>query len=184
MLKSTPPAPASLPLGRIELSPPPRPASGISFDRPNGESVKFSEPSRLGPISSIGRLRAPGLYVILKNDGSASPRPFRELYFGESENIHERASNSHERFEDWSSAAGGESNLYVAYHWMFGSSKEERTSVEADLIERYHPQCNIAQNPFASFLAEYARPASGPGAPTLDPAARSLFGVSRVLGSK
>jgi hypothetical protein len=145
-------------LMRAMRPPAPAPAKpdGIWFDRNNGATVQFSEPTRLRSSLfglSLAPLPGAGLYAVLVADGSATPRPFRALYFGESETIDKRASSSHEKYGDWCAAAGGEDKLYVAYCWMIGSTKDERTSVEAGLIERYHPVCNVVFNSLAWFLA-------------------------------
>jgi hypothetical protein len=144
-------------LGAVQ-TPAPAPApveiGGIRFGRNNGETVRFSEPVRFrrSPFygESLSPLPGAGLYAVLVADGSASPRPFRVLYFGESENIDRRASSSHERYGDWCATAGGGEKLFVAYCWMIGSSKDERTSVESGLIGHYRPRCNTVFNHPAS----------------------------------
>jgi hypothetical protein len=149
-------------LGAVQT---PAKPNGIFFARNSGESVRFSEPSQLpGYIYGLRMPPVPGagLYAILVADNSASPRPFRVIYFGESECIDERVSPSHEKYEDWCTAAGGADKLHVAYCWMIGSSKDERTAVESGLIGHYHPQCNIVYNSFASIFAEYTGPAVVP----------------------
>jgi hypothetical protein len=132
---------------------------GIWFERNNGDKVRFSEPMAfpLASFSSIyrnlyalGMTPDPGLYTVLVGDNSCRPRPFRVLYFGESGNMNERVTPEHEHYQDWSRAAGGAENLRVAYYFLFGSTKDERVSIESDLIKYYSPQCNVTFNPFAS----------------------------------
>ena len=105
---------------------------GIWFYRNNGEKVRFSEPVQLPAHRydlAFPPIPGPGLYAVLVPDNAASPRPFRVLYFGESEELDERVSSSHERYDDWCNAAKGAANVYVAYHWMTFSSKADRTAM-------------------------------------------------------
>lgn len=130
---------------------PPFRTDGIRFYQSGDKSVRFSEPMEFPRATSGGFLLPPipgcGLYAILVRDESASPRPFRVLYFAESDNIDASARETHERFGDWCAAANGAENLYVAYCWRFGSTKEEREAIAAALIDNYSPQCNA---PFKS----------------------------------
>jgi hypothetical protein len=104
------------------------------------------------PLFRIGLAPDPGIYAIVVGDNSASPRPFRVLYFGESENITERVTTAHEHYEDWCQAGGGAHNLRVAYNFMFASSKAERISTESGLIGYYRPVCNRQFNPLAGLF--------------------------------
>jgi len=99
--------------------------------------------------------------VILVADNSWTPRSYRPLYFGETENLAERPTTSHERYEDWCTAAGDAGNVRVAYCWMIGSLKDERTAIESDLIKFYKPECNIAYNSFAWWLSRTTPVAAG-----------------------
>ncbi|HYR43806.1 MAG TPA: hypothetical protein VER98_12325, partial [Terriglobia bacterium] len=77
---------------------PPRP-EGIRFYRDGGDMVEFMEPR---PFSwQIPQPAWAGLYAILVADNSWKPRFFRPLYFGESENLAERPTTSHEHYRDW-----------------------------------------------------------------------------------
>lgn len=114
-------------------------------------SFRFSEPSTL--LSNLRRLpleelllRArptgvPGLYAIMLFDSTCNPRPFRVIYFGQSDNIYYRASKTHENYEDWCKAAGRNS-LYVSFYEMLGSTELQREIDETTLIDTYKPICN------------------------------------------
>jgi hypothetical protein len=58
-------------------------------------------------------------------------------------------------------AAGDAGNVRVAYCWMIGSTKDERTAIESDLIKFYKPECNIAYNSFAWWLSRTTPVAPG-----------------------
>ena len=95
--------------------------------------------SSLPPL--LARIGVPGLYVIMIADPSCSPRPFRALYFGQSEDMYGRANSNHENFLKWCGAANG-CVLYVSFCAMIGSTKEQRETAETALIDKYNPACN------------------------------------------
>ena len=179
-------SPLSSLLGKPSLPTPVPQPDGIWFARNNGDTIRFSEPfnfprdlfgSMYRSLRDLSATPDPGVYVILVGDNSARPRPFRALYFGQSGNMNERVTSSHERYGDWCRAAGGADNLRVAYHWMFGSTQGERESIESGLIEYYRPECNVTFNPFAS--SPFARDVvpSAPATPaSIAVLARLLYG--------
>lgn len=99
----------------------------------------FSEPCQFpAPLTPPTQ----GLYAILVPDASSSPRPFRVLYFGETQNLMNRLTQQHEKFAEWKREAGG-STLYVAFHAMFGGTDQQRKDAERELINAYKPPCNV-----------------------------------------
>lgn len=116
----------------------PPPLRGIVFN-----NLAFSEPEPLPAFSGLlCLLKSEGIYVILTDDIGATPRPFRALYFGESENLWGRATAAHENYPAWSQAAGIFRRLYRAFHLMHGSTQRQRQAVETALIAAYKPPCN------------------------------------------
>ena len=109
----------------------------------------FSEPTAFG---ASWLPMWPGLYAILVLDFTATPRPYRPIYFGKAEDLSARAVHSHEKYDEWCRAAGGAGRLYIAYCSMLGSSDSERSATEESLIKRYAPVCNKAFNIYASLL--------------------------------
>ncbi|HXN23390.1 MAG TPA: hypothetical protein VOA41_11685 [Candidatus Dormibacteraeota bacterium] len=135
---------------------PPRP-QGIAFYQRVAGLVHFDEPRELN-----GALPPPssGLYAILVQDESCSPRKFRVLYFGQARNASARVGSSHERYGDWARAGNGAWNLFVAFHWMPGSTEQQRCAVEDELIAYYDPVCNKTLNRSNPLLAAlYGMPA-------------------------
>jgi hypothetical protein len=144
-----PSAPAMVVPAMAVPMPAPKP-QGISFYRTNGAVVAFNEPHR---FSWAMVLPVAGIYAILVQDDSCSPRKFRVLYFGQASNLSERPTTSHERYDDWVRAAGSAESLYVAYALMWGSEEKDRTEIESGLIEYYGLSlCNDAYNPFRRAL--------------------------------
>jgi len=116
------------------LSPVPPAVQGINFG-----GRKFYEPRRFP-----GVLIPPtqGIYAILVQDAACSPRQFRVIYFGESNNLESRICTTHEKYSDWTREASG-SQLYVAYHATIGMSDAQRRDAECMLINHYKPSCNV-----------------------------------------
>ncbi|MEE9442830.1 MAG: hypothetical protein V3V99_09215 [candidate division Zixibacteria bacterium] len=80
-----------------------------------------------------------GAYSILHNNGST----YNVDYVGKSENLADRGFPwSHHRSNCWVNSAGSKSNVYIAVHFMPGSTKQQRTAVEGELIAKYNPPCN------------------------------------------
>ena len=51
------------------------------------------------------------------------------------------------RFKCWMDQAGGEGNLYVAIHPMFGSSVPDRRFAVGKIVSKYSPHCNMVPAP-------------------------------------
>ena len=131
-------------MGLAEPPAPVPPPKGIRFlDR------SFSEPT---VFASAWLPPSPGVYAMLVVDAACSPRPFRVLYFGKATNLGARVVRSHEKYPEWSWAASGAGQLYVAYHCMPNTSDWERAAVEESLIKHYAPVCNKTLNPFAGLF--------------------------------
>jgi hypothetical protein len=122
---------------RTGLGAPPAPY-GIVFD-----NRLFTEPEPLPATSGLAAfLNSEGVYVILTDDPTASPRPYRALYFGESGTLWGRATSAHENYSSWQRAAGPYVRLYRAFHVMPGSTQRDRQVAESSLITAYNPPCN------------------------------------------
>jgi hypothetical protein len=113
--------------------------NGINFG-----GYSFSEPTFLPSTPSAVDifLGQSGLYAILIYDQSCTPRPFRVLYFGESENIQTRATGIHENFSHWKTLAGCRSQIYRSMCPLSSATKLERQQIESALIAEYAPPCN------------------------------------------
>lgn len=116
---------------------------GITFhNRAFTEPVPFS--LTLPPVGS-------GIYVILAPHPASKPRPYRAIYFGETNDFSARVTESHERFGDWVREAGCIANTYVAFCATPFLRGEQRRWAENDLIVRYRPVCNLKDNITPSF---------------------------------
>lgn len=104
----------------------------------------FSEPTALPPSSAFMETIAgqPGVYAVLVFDPTCTPRPFRPVYFGESDNIHGRAAGTHENQSSWRAEAGTNTPLYRALCPLPGLTKAQRQQVESLLIAKYSTPCN------------------------------------------
>lgn len=113
--------------------------NGINFG-----GYSFSEPTFLPSTPSAVDifLGESGLYAILVYDPSCTPRPFRVLYFGESENIQTRATGTYENFSHWQIQAGFVTQIYRSLCPLSRATKLERQKVESVLIAEYTPPCN------------------------------------------
>jgi len=121
----------------------PPPLSGIIFHEVH--RWNFSEPEALSTslaLSVLMGLKQEGVYVILTDDRAAKPRPYRPIYFGESENVRSRATSTHEKYSAWQREVGTYGKLYRAFHAMTGSTQQQRQVVESALIEAYNTPCN------------------------------------------
>lgn len=139
-------APPLLPYPRIGnlIAAPAMPAvpapTGIRF-----RDTYFPEPK---PIFSEWLPMKPGLYAVLVFDFGCDPRPYRPIYFGKAQDIAQRVTRSHEKYDEWCRACKSLTGLYLAYSVMADSSDLERHMVERDLIKAYAPECNEIHNPF------------------------------------
>jgi hypothetical protein len=86
-----------------------------------------------------------GIYVVMVLDHGWSPQTYRPLYFGQCESFCERLTTRHEKLPSWHNEACG-SALYVSLHTMPAASTEGREARENELIDHYHPPCNIRGN--------------------------------------
>jgi hypothetical protein len=154
---------------------------GINFNSSMGKQC-FSEPMVFP--SYIPLLSGTGIYAILVPDAVWNPKPYRPIYFGETEDFSQRVSIAHERYGDWRREAGS-AQLYVAQLWMFGSSKQGRTSIERGLIDAYKPTCNtLGLNLFSGLLGKSYRPLLGlPAAPPPSSQLNSLSALLAGLGT-
>jgi excinuclease UvrABC nuclease subunit len=89
---------------------------------------------------------------VLVFDFAGSPRPYRPIYFGKTENLSERVTSSHEKYSEWRAACQSLTGLHLAYHVMRDSSDWQRSTLERNLIAKYAPRCNDVFNPFAGLL--------------------------------
>ncbi|MEW5902122.1 MAG: hypothetical protein AB1715_11720, partial [Acidobacteriota bacterium] len=102
----------------------------------------FAEPV---PLTAWTAPFRSGLYAILVPDPGATPRPFRPIYFGESEDISDQSFiNKHPKYPCWINEAGDVSKLYIAVYHMPFSTREQRLAVESSLISEYRPVCNLS----------------------------------------
>lgn len=102
-------------------------------------TIAFTEPEKLSNWEPPHRA---GIYAILIPDSNSKPRPFSVVYFGESENMSERGFASHHKRYCWVKKAGNENNLYVSTYLMPNSTKEQRTTIESQLVQTFRPSCN------------------------------------------
>jgi hypothetical protein len=99
----------------------------------------FSEPCDLATWKPPAES---GIYVILVPDEVCKPRPFREIYFGQTKDCSERGfPDSHHKSLDWKLVARGR-RLFVAVHLMPRSTEPQRCAVETELCAAYKPRCN------------------------------------------
>jgi hypothetical protein len=117
------------------ITPPPAPkAAGIRWG-----NYLFSEPRVFGTglVAPV-----PGVYAIMVTDATWTPRNFRPLYFGETEDFRKRVGFAHEKYGNWKLHAGS-LTLYVSHYHTLGTSTERRKAIEEELIGKYNPPCNI-----------------------------------------
>lgn len=102
----------------------------------------FTAPAPLPAAAVPAMFDQAGLYVVMVVDSEWGPKPFRPLYFGESDSIWNRCASGHEKYVTWRRAAGLFVPLYRAVSPMPGSTRAERQAAESALITRYLPPCN------------------------------------------
>jgi hypothetical protein len=95
------------------------------------------------PVDFGGELpaRAQGLYAILVADYSWWPRPYRVLYFGESDNLAKSVNSKHEKYNEWLREASG-APLLVAIHTTPRQKAQKRKDAASELISALQPPCN------------------------------------------
>lgn len=85
-----------------------------------------------------------GIYAILVQDPTSRSKPYKVIYFGESEDMSERGFfKSHYRYDRWIREAGKETEIYISVFPMPGSTPQLRQGIEAFLIKYYRPSCNL-----------------------------------------
>ncbi len=100
----------------------------------------FDEPTKVESWSTLHRA---GLYAILIPDSRVSPKPFRVIYFGETDNLSKRDFvKTHQAYRNWISTAGSPNDLYIAVCPKPNSTAEQRMLFETQLIAKYDPICN------------------------------------------
>ena len=136
----------------------PEPA-GIRFRTSDNRVVEFSAPTK---FDSTLLPNCPGIYVALVRRASLlNPGGFRfgPIYFGEAQILCNRVVFGHHKFREWCRAAGGRSNLYLAYCKMRWSSKLARKELETALMEYYESPCNeIRSVSLAARIASFGLP--------------------------
>jgi hypothetical protein len=166
---------AGLTLSGSMFAPTPKP-SGIYFDRFGADSVHFSEPCKFPWYFTP--LAVPAVYAILVAN-PFSPNGFRVVYFGQTGDAETRPTKSHEHYDDWCRVGNGAENLFVAYHWMFGSTEEERTTVERSLVAYHHPEVNTTYRT-ATWISRALKAASTPALTEQEALSAAII---RMLGS-
>lgn len=102
-------------------------------------SYMFEGPYQLESWSAP---RKSAVYAIMHKENPLVSR-YTIDYFGECENLADRGFPfNHHKAECWIRRAGSKSNVYVALHYMPGSTAYERQRVEAELVRQYAPKCN------------------------------------------
>ena len=85
-----------------------------------------------------------GIFAILVQDPTSRSKPYKAIYFGESEDMSERGFfKSHFRYDRWIREAGSEADLYISVFPMPDSTPDLRQGIETFLIKYYHPACNL-----------------------------------------
>jgi hypothetical protein len=85
-----------------------------------------------------------GIFAILVQDATSRSKPYRAIYFGESENLSEPGFfRSYHRYDCWVREAGNETDLYVSVFPTPGSTPELRQGIKDFLIKYYQPACNF-----------------------------------------
>lgn len=110
-------------------------------------TIKFANRDFDGPFPAASWV-APwygGVYAVLVRDASWAPLPCRPIHFGQTGNFARRGFlRGHPGYRSWLAAAGGESNLGIATHWMPGAAEAERQALEQALLRHYRPECDAA----------------------------------------
>ncbi len=109
-------------------------------------SIKWGDYNFQGPykLNTWEPPRKAGIYAIIhKTDPKNKPRSYTIDYFGESGDLSDRGFPwSHHRKSCFISRAGFKDNVYIATHFMPGSSEQDRQKVERALLKQYNPYCN------------------------------------------
>ncbi len=104
-------------------------------------NYQFSEP---GTFLNWTTDETSGIFAILVKDPKSKSKPYKAIYFGESENLSEHGFfKNHYRYDRWVREAGSAADLYISVFPLPDSSPVIRQSIQAFLIKYYHPVCNI-----------------------------------------
>ena len=73
---------------------------------------------------------------------TSEPNKYTLIYIGESGQTETRLNSNHHKYQCW--LDNDTKGLYKAFLWMPVSeyTKEQRFTIEADLIKKYNPACN------------------------------------------
>lgn len=101
-------------------------------------------------FSNSGRLQEwapdtiPALFAVTyQRDPFNKPKGHTVLYFGETDNMAEKASSiKHNMKEVWSRDGGDPSDLFIFVRQMDGSTTQERFRILERLILEYQPEAN------------------------------------------
>lgn len=104
-------------------------------------NYQFSEP---GAFLNWTTTDAVGIFAILVQDPASRSRPYKAIYFGESENLTEHGFfKNHHRYDCWVREAGSAADLYISVFSLSDSTPEIRQGIQSFLIKYYHPVCNF-----------------------------------------
>ncbi|MGD8538922.1 MAG: hypothetical protein PVI66_09405 [Candidatus Aminicenantes bacterium] len=104
-------------------------------------NYQFSEP---GAFLNWTTTEIEGIFAILVQDPTSKSRPYKPIYFGESENLSEHGFfRSYHRYDCWIREAGNETDLYISVFPTPGSPPELRQGIKAFLVKYYQPSCNF-----------------------------------------
>jgi hypothetical protein len=86
----------------------------------------------------------PALYAITyKQDPKNNPKNHTVLYFGQADDLSERApAGTSEVLSTWTSNGGDANELFIFVHPMPGSTLQDRSALHAQLLSEYWPDCN------------------------------------------
>jgi len=103
-------------------------------------NYQFSEPESLAKWNTEEKN---GIYVLLIKDPIEKSKPYKAIFFGESNDLSDPGFlRSHQRFDCWIQEAGSEADLHIATFPMPNSTPGLRQSVVTFLVKYYHPVCN------------------------------------------
>jgi hypothetical protein len=85
-----------------------------------------------------------GIFAILIKNPTSKSKPYKAIYFGESENLSEHGFfRSYHRYDCWIREAGNETDLYISVFPTPGSTPNLRQGIKTFLVKYYHPVCNF-----------------------------------------
>lgn len=114
----------------------------IVFEQRGNFRVEFTDPV---PLVDCVPSTGGGLYVVMLEDRSWNPLPFRPIYFGQAEHFSQRGFPfDHHAAWKWFIEANASplTLLWISFHEMPGESEEERLKWESLLVDHYRPPCN------------------------------------------